>query len=392
MGERFNLRWILFGLLALVAASAGIYWWWQNVDAVDNIADAGNMHDGIAAGPHVAHVYADVGSRNLSESWILDGNTCRAKVVVARQIDADASTLTLPAPDAVYPYEIRTRGAFSLLVPDGVRVDAIGAMYTSTRLADWTDPSDLDDNRDLEIARYPYQTGRTVRGGRTVVNTVGLVGVALPWPHGIRGQRRVAVLEIAASPMSRCDGLAPRWEAAYGLDVRATAVPTPRPTPTPNARLCPNHSWYDPHGHRCVPNPTLAPGEEAPTETESGQTPQTLFIGGGASATFAETDFTARVSGISPLTLTLPTNTGAVACDAPNQDRTCRHVALAVPAAVTITSIMRRGAVDQEWCGLVIENCAATTAIIIETLDYQFVSAGPFFTLEELDLEVRWRD
>ena len=82
-----------------------------------NMADAGNLPQGIAAGPHVAHVYADSESLSLSESWMLDGNTCRAKVVVGRQIDADAPALSLPAPEASYPFEILSRGAFSLLVP-----------------------------------------------------------------------------------------------------------------------------------------------------------------------------------------------------------------------------------------------------------------------------------
>ena len=260
MGERFNIRWILFGLLALVAASVGIYWWSQNVGGGGTMADAVGMRERIAAGPHVAHVYADSASRNLSGPWVLDGNTCRAKVVVGRQIDEQASALTLPAPDAAYPYEILTYGVFSLLVPDGVRVDAVGTLYTSTRSSDWTDPANPDAAADLEIARYPYQTGRSGRGGRTVVSTAGLVGVALPWSDGIHGQRRVGVLDIAASPMSRCDGLAPRWEASYGLDVWATTAPTPTPSPTPDPGLCPSHAWYDPHGHRCVPNPTLAPG------------------------------------------------------------------------------------------------------------------------------------
>ena len=392
LGERFNIRWVLFGLLAAVAVAAGIYWWSQNADAGGNMADAVDRREGVAAGPHVAHVYADSASLSLSERWILDGNTCRAKVVVGRQIHGDAPTLTLPAPDAIHPYEIVTRGEFSLLVPDRVRVDATGALYTSTRNADWTDPADLDDTRDLEIARYPYQTGRRAQGGRTVVSTVGLVGVALPWPDEIRGQRRVAVLEIAASPMSRCDGLAPRWEASYGLDVRLTIAPTPRPSPTPDARLCPNHAWYDPHGHRCVPNPTLPPGVPEPAETETRQTQQTIFIGGGSSSAFTAADFTARASGISPVTLTLPASTGFVACAPPNAERNCRHVAVAVPNHVTITSIVRPGLIDQEWCGLVILDCTSTTAIIIESSDHQFVSAGPFFTLEDLELQVSWRD
>ena len=391
MGERFNIRWILFGLLALVAVSAGIYWWSQNAGGGVDMVDAGTLREGIAAGPHVAHVYADSASRSLSESWILDGNTCRSKVVVGRQIDADAPTLSLPAPDATYPYEIVTRGAFSLLVPDGVRVDAVGALYTSTRNTDWTDPSDLDDARDLELARYFYRTGRRGQGGRTVVSTAGLMGMAMPWPYEIRGQRRVAVLEIAASPMSRCDGLAPRWEASYGVDVRAAFAPTPRPSPTPNPRLCPNHSWYDPHGHRCVPNPTLAPGEE-PLGPPSDPVPQTLFIGANAASTFAAEDFTARVSGISPVDLTLGAGVGGSACAPPYTDRTCRHIGIAVPASVTITSIIRLGSIDQEWCGLIIADCTSTTEITIETLPYQFVTAGPFFTLEDLDVRVSWRD
>ena len=392
MGERFNIRWILFGLLALVVASAGIYWWSQNATGAVNMADAGNPRDGIAAGPHVAHVYADAGSRSLSESWVLDGNTCRVKVVVGRQIHADAPTLVLPAPEPTYPYEILTHGAFSLLVPDGVRVDAIGALYTSTRNADWTDPADLDDARDLEIARYPYQTGRRGEGGRTVVSTAGLTGMALPWPDEIRGQRRVAVLEIAASPMSRCDGLAPRWEASYGLDVQSTIAPTPRPSPTPDPRLCPNHSWFDPHGLRCVPNPTLAPGEEGPSETGTDSTAQTIFIGANATNVFAAGDFATRVSGISPVDLTLRSGIGGSACAPPYTDRTCRYIGIAVPAGVTITSIIRLGSIDQEWCGLVISDCTATTDITIESLPYQVVPVGPFFTLEDVDLRVSWRD
>ena len=93
MGERFNIRWILFGLLALVAVSAGTYWWAQNASGGVNVAgggvnvagggvnvaDAGNLPRGIAAGPHVAHVYADTESLSLSESWMLDGNTCRGE-------------------------------------------------------------------------------------------------------------------------------------------------------------------------------------------------------------------------------------------------------------------------------------------------------------------------
>ena len=260
MGERFIIRWILVGLLVLVAASAGIYWWSQNGGGTGYISDPGHRREGIAAGPHVAHVYADRDSQSLPQSWMLDGNTCRTKVVVGRQADADASALDLPAPAAVYPFEILSRGEFSLLVPDRVRVEAVGALYTSKRMTDWTDPANLDDTLDLEIARYPYRTGRRGPGGRTLVSTAAVVGIALPWPDNIRGQRRVAVLEIAASPMSRCDGLAPRWEASYGLDVQGMALPTPVPTPTPDPGLCPNHAWYDPHGHRCVPNPTLTPG------------------------------------------------------------------------------------------------------------------------------------
>ena len=392
MGERFNIRWILFGLLALVAVSAGTYWWAQNAGGGVNMADAGNLRQGIAAGPHVAHVYADSGSLSLSESWMLDGNTCRAKVVVGRQIDADAPALSLPAPEAFYPFEILSRGAFSLLVPDGVRVDAVGTLYTSRRIADWTDPANLDDALDLEIARYPYQTGRRGPGGRTVVSTAGLAGRALPWPDEIRGQRRVAVLEIAASPMSRCDALTPRWEASYGLDVRSTAVPTPAPTPTPDPRSCPNHSWYDPHGHRCVPNPTLAPGEEDPGLTGNGQTPQTLFMGGSSSSAFTAADFTVRVSGISPVRLTLASGVGGSPCVTPYEALSCRHVGLAVPADLTITSVVRVGLAGQEWCGSIIPDCAITNAVTIEADPYQYLQAGPYFAFSEVELLIRWTE
>ena len=392
MGERFIIRWILVGLLVLVAASAGIYWWAQNGGGGVNMADAGNLREGIAAGPHVAHVYADSTSLSLSESWMLDGNTCRAKVVVGRQIDADAPALDLPAPGAVYPFEILSRGAFSLLVPDGVRVDAVGALYTSRRLAGWTDPANLDDTLDLEIARYPYQTGRRSQGGRTVVSTAGLAGLALPWADAIRGQRRVAVLEIAAAPMSRCDGLAPRWEASYGLDVRRTSAPTPAPTSTPDPRRCPNHAWYDPHGHRCVPNPTLAEGEEEPVQTDTGQTPQTVFMGGSATSTFTAADFTVRASGVSPVRLTLGSDVGGVPCATPYEARSCRHVGVAVPAGLTITSVVRVGLADQEWCGSVIPNCAATTATTIETQPYQYLQAGPYLALSEVVLLINWTE
>ena len=398
MGERFNIRWILFGLLALVAVSAGTYWWAQNASGGVNVAgggvnmaDAGNLPRGIAAGPHVAHVYADTESLSLSESWMLDGNTCRAKVVVGRQIDTDAPALSLPAPEASYPFEILSRGAFSLLVPDGVRVDAVGTLYTSRRIADWTDPANLDDALDLEIARFPYQTGRRGHGGRTVVSTAGLVGMALPWPDEIRGQRRVAVLDIAASPMSRCDALTPRWEASYGLDVRRTAVPTPSPTPTPDPRRCPNHSWYDPHGHRCVPNPTLAPEEEVlGGRIGNGQTPQTLFMGGRSSSTFTAADFTVRVSGISPVRLTLGAGVGGSPCAPPYQARSCRHVGLAVSSDLTITSVVRVGLAGREWCGSVIPNCAITNAVNIEAHPYQYLQAGPYFAFSEVELLIRW--
>ena len=260
MGERYNIRWILFGLLALVAVSAGTYWWWaQNAGGGVNMADAGNLRPGIAAGPHVAHVYADSASLSLSESWMLDGNTCRTTVVVGRQLDAAAPALDLPAPAAFYPFEILSRGAFSLVVPDGVRVDAVGALYTSRRIADWTDPANLDDALDLEIARYPYQTGRMGPGGRTVVSTVGLVATALPWADAMRGQRRVAVLEIAASPMSRCDALTPRWEASYAWTCRARLLGRPRRrrrlTPvavrtTPGMTLMDTVAFRTPHSRR----------------------------------------------------------------------------------------------------------------------------------------------
>ncbi len=393
MGERYNIRWILFGLLALVAVSAGTYWWWaQNAGGGVNMADAGNLRPGIAAGPHVAHVYADSASLSLSESWMLDGNTCRTTVVVGRQLDAAAPALDLPAPAAFYPFEILSRGAFSLVVPDGVRVDAVGALYTSRRIADWTDPANLDDALDLEIARYPYQTGRMGPGGRTVVSTVGLVATALPWADAMRGQRRVAVLEIAASPMSRCDALTPRWEASYGLDVQSTAVRTPAPTPTPDPRRCPNYSWYDPHGHRCVPNPTLAPGEEVLGTIVNDQTPQTLFMGGSSSSTFTAADFTVRLSGISPVSLTLAAGVGGSPCVTPYEARSCRHVGLAVPADLTITSVVRVGLADQEWCGSIIPDCAITNEITIEEDPYQYLQAGPYFAISEVDLLIRWTE
>ena len=205
----------------------------------------GGWPDGGASGDYVARVYPYGDSRGWPEDgWILDGATCRLTLVVGRQDAPGVQDLDLSqVPDDLNwsnPYEISTRGAFSVLTPDGARVDAEGALYTSTR--DLTAAADIDATQDLEIARYPYPTGSRVEGGRTVVSTETLLGVALPWDDGIRGEWRVAVLEVAVEPMDRCDALAPRWERSYGLNVRA-AVSVQTPTaPTPRATALP-------HGH-----------------------------------------------------------------------------------------------------------------------------------------------
>ena len=227
MGERFNIRMSVWLVLVLVAVSVFATWWLtETYQGEGSTTTVEPLADGLAKGDYVAHVYAETDTRELSGAdWTLDGMTCRARVVAGRQHLGSAEAFAVPGnTDTLYPYEIISRGAFSVRVPDGSRVDAIGRLYT-TDAADQTEAqlraaaTGANNATALEVASYVYPEGESV-DGRVVVNTAGIIGANVGWENELKGRHRTATLTIAVLPMDRCDTLEPRWERPHGVDVR----------------------------------------------------------------------------------------------------------------------------------------------------------------------------
>lgn len=226
-------------------------------------------------------------------------------------------------------------------------------------------------NQQTELARLPLPSSEWITGIATVRAQDASAGILLPRAK-IAAGHRTASLHVEVAPMGDCAGLNLRWERPAAVVVRALTGE-------------PYEQWK-------LTGPSVPQSPAAPPPPVDSASSQTIFVGASGTSTFTEFSFTQQGTGTPPVTVTLAADTGAVACAAPNQDRNCRHVAIAVPTSVAITGTMRPGAIDQEWCSLVIADCTITTEITIGTPAYKFVSAGPFFTLQDLEMRISWSD
>ena len=183
--------------------------------------------------------------------------------------------------------------------------------------------------------------------------------------NAIPANYRTAVLHISTGPLPDCGSLNLRWERPAAVALLALTEQ-------------PYWDW------------STSPGQPPPVQQPPQGSAQTVYLGGNATAAFAGDNFTVQATGDPPLRLILPANAGAVACASPYESQLCRHVAIAVPDSVYVSSVQRAGLFYQEWCGTVIADCSNTTPISIGGNPYIYLGAGPFFALGDVELLINW--
>ena len=254
------------------------------------------------------------------------------------------------------PVAIAVDGAAILETPKNTRVDA----YLSVRVGTMPNVANQTELARLPLPAADWDAGLSTLDLQAASGRVLLASNAIPAFH------RSATLSLSVRPVSDCSTLNLRWQRPAAVVLLALTEQ-------------PYRDWS---AAQAVP-----PGQQPPPATGPAHI---AYLGGSATASFAAGDFTVQAFGVQPLRLTLPANAGAVACAAPDQNRNCRHIAIAVPASVTVTSVQRAGLFYQEWCGIVIADCTSTTPVTIGGNPYKYLEAGPFFALGDVELVINW--
>ena len=259
------------------------------------------------------------------------------------------------------PVAIEVDGVAILETPKNTRIDA----YLTVLAGNVPDVSNQ-----AELARLPLPAAEWDAGLATL-DLQAASGRVLLASDAIPTFNRSAALTLSVRPVSDCSTLNLRWQRPAVVVLLARTEQ-------------PYRDWSA--SQAVPPVQQQPPGQQPPPQVSA----QIVYLGGNDTESFAVGDFTVQAFGAPPLRLTLPANAGAVVCAAPNRTQNCRHVGIAVPASVTVTSVQRAGLFYQEWCGILIEDCTSTTPITIAGNPYKYLEAGPFYALADVDLVLNW--